>query len=140
MLRTLAVHPYRRPNLNLAQLSSPSSLPLDIFQFYIAQVQNSRTVDLRCGPAQGNGMVSGSNAVQLVGDQRPRFSRLAAKFFSEYGEPFARLVPDIERVCVGRDLAEALTKTNLPESEARAWHRDLKAARRALKAPADKWR
>jgi antitoxin (DNA-binding transcriptional repressor) of toxin-antitoxin stability system len=56
------------------------------------------------------------------------------------GEPVARLVPDNERVCVGRDLAEALAKNDLPENEARAWHRDLEAARKNLKAPADKWR
>ena len=56
------------------------------------------------------------------------------------GQPFARLVPASEKTCVGRDLAEVLTKTNLPESEARAWHRDLKAARKALKVPSDKWR
>jgi antitoxin (DNA-binding transcriptional repressor) of toxin-antitoxin stability system len=56
------------------------------------------------------------------------------------GEPVARLVPDNEKVCVGRDLAEALAKTDLPENEARAWHRDLEAARKSRKAPADKWR
>ena len=55
------------------------------------------------------------------------------------GEPFARLVPDHEKVCVGRELAETLAKTKLPDSEARAWHRDLQAARKALKAPSDKW-
>jgi len=37
-------------------------------------------------------------------------------------------------------LAEALAKTDLPENEARAWHRDLEAARKNLQAPADKWR
>jgi len=56
------------------------------------------------------------------------------------GEPFARLVPDNEKVCTGRDLAEALAKISLPESEARAWRRDLHRARRKLKAPVDKWR
>ncbi len=56
------------------------------------------------------------------------------------GEPVARLIPDNEKVCVGRDLAEALAKTDLPENEARAWHRELGAARKSLKAPADKWR
>ena len=56
------------------------------------------------------------------------------------GEPFARLVPDNEKVCVGRDLAEALARISLPENEARAWHRDLKVARKNLKAPIDKWR
>lgn len=56
------------------------------------------------------------------------------------GEPFARLVPDSEKMCSGRDLAEALAKTGLPENEARAWRRDLHAARRRLRPPADKWR
>lgn len=56
------------------------------------------------------------------------------------GEPFARLVPDSEKVCAGRDLAEALAKTSLPEEEARAWRRDLRAARGRLTAAADKWR
>jgi antitoxin (DNA-binding transcriptional repressor) of toxin-antitoxin stability system len=56
------------------------------------------------------------------------------------GEPFARLMPDSERVCVGRDLAEALANANLPENDAKAWHHDLRAARRVLKTPANKWR
>ncbi len=56
------------------------------------------------------------------------------------GEPFARLMPDNEKECAGRDLAKVLAKTDLPESEARAWRRDLQTARRRLKAPADKWR
>lgn len=56
------------------------------------------------------------------------------------GSPVARLVPDDEKVCVGRELAEALAKTQLPEDEARAWHRDLQAGRKTLKAPADRWR
>jgi len=56
------------------------------------------------------------------------------------GQPFARLVPDDEKVCAGRDLAEALSKTDLPENEARTWHRDLRTARRTLKAPPNRWR
>jgi antitoxin (DNA-binding transcriptional repressor) of toxin-antitoxin stability system len=55
------------------------------------------------------------------------------------GKPFARLVPDNEKVCLGRDLAEALAKTNLPQNRAGVWHRDLRAARKTLKAPVDKW-
>jgi len=55
------------------------------------------------------------------------------------GEPFARLVPGNEKVCAGRDLAEALSKTGLPETEARAWRRDLRTARRRLKAPSNRW-
>ena len=56
------------------------------------------------------------------------------------GSPFARLVPDNEKVCLGRDLAEILKTTDLSEEEARAWRRDVRAGRKTLKAPADKWR
>lgn len=55
------------------------------------------------------------------------------------GEPFARLVPDNEKVCVGGDLAEALAKVALSEPEAAAWRRDLRTGRKTLKSPADKW-
>jgi antitoxin (DNA-binding transcriptional repressor) of toxin-antitoxin stability system len=56
------------------------------------------------------------------------------------GAPVARLVPDDEKVCAGRELAEALAKTDLPEDEARAWHRDLQVARKTLKSPSNRWR
>jgi antitoxin (DNA-binding transcriptional repressor) of toxin-antitoxin stability system len=56
------------------------------------------------------------------------------------GSPVARLVPDDEKVCSGRELARALRKTQLPEDEAKAWQRDLRAARKSLKAQSDKWR
>ena len=57
------------------------------------------------------------------------------------GSPFARLVPDNEKVCLGRELANVLAATELPNEEARAWRRDLQAGRKkALKAPVDKWR
>jgi len=55
------------------------------------------------------------------------------------GSPFARLVPDDERVCVGRELADALAKTELSQHESRAWRRDLRAGRKILKAPGDRW-
>jgi antitoxin (DNA-binding transcriptional repressor) of toxin-antitoxin stability system len=55
------------------------------------------------------------------------------------GLPVARLTPESERVCSGRDLAEALAKTRLPEEEAKTWRRDLEAARKILKVPANKW-
>lgn len=55
------------------------------------------------------------------------------------GAPFARLVPDNEKVCTGRDLAEILSKADLPQNEARAWRRDLRTARRRLKAPPNRW-
>ena len=56
------------------------------------------------------------------------------------GSPVARLVPDNEKVCAGRDLAEALAKTELSEAAAAAWHRDLQTARKTVKTPANKWR
>jgi antitoxin (DNA-binding transcriptional repressor) of toxin-antitoxin stability system len=56
------------------------------------------------------------------------------------GVPFARLSPEPDKVCSGPALAEALAEVELPEAEARAWRRDLRSARRKLKAPRDKWR
>jgi antitoxin (DNA-binding transcriptional repressor) of toxin-antitoxin stability system len=56
------------------------------------------------------------------------------------GSPFARLTPENERVCLGNQLAEVLAKVELPEDEARNWHRDLRAARKVLKGPTDRWR
>lgn len=54
------------------------------------------------------------------------------------GVPFARLVP-AKPACSGTDLATVLATVGLSDEEARAWNRDLKAARKRLKAPADKW-
>jgi antitoxin (DNA-binding transcriptional repressor) of toxin-antitoxin stability system len=56
------------------------------------------------------------------------------------GSPVARLVPDNEKVCTGRELAEILRKVELPADEARAWNRDVRAARKKLKPPADRCR
>lgn len=56
------------------------------------------------------------------------------------GKPVARLVPENEKVCTGRELAEALSEAKLSADEARAWRRDLRAARKILKAPANRWR
>ena len=56
------------------------------------------------------------------------------------GSPVARLVPDSERVCTGRELAEVLAKARLTDREVKAWRRDLRAAYKTLKAPVDKWR
>ena len=56
------------------------------------------------------------------------------------GSPFARLVPDNEKVCLGRDLAEVLARTELSDDEAKAWGQDLQSSRKTLKMPADKWR
>ena len=55
-------------------------------------------------------------------------------------KPIARTVPDREKVCYGRDLARLLENLELPPREARAWRRDLRAGRKILKAPVDKWR
>jgi len=56
------------------------------------------------------------------------------------GLPVARLEPEAAKVCLGRDLAQTLAKTELPDAEASAWWRDLKTGRRALKTPGDQWR
>ncbi|MCI0539676.1 MAG: hypothetical protein L0Z50_31090 [Verrucomicrobiales bacterium] len=55
------------------------------------------------------------------------------------GKPFARIEPDHEKRCTGRDLADALAKAELSSEEARAWYRDLRSGRKTVKAPADKW-
>ena len=55
------------------------------------------------------------------------------------GKAVARLVPESEKTCSGRDLAEALAKTELSDEEARTWYRDLKAARKSIKPPTNKW-
>jgi antitoxin (DNA-binding transcriptional repressor) of toxin-antitoxin stability system len=54
------------------------------------------------------------------------------------GTPLASLVP--EKICTGRDLAEALEGFDLPPAEAKSWAKDMRTARRGLKAPKDKWR
>lgn len=55
------------------------------------------------------------------------------------GVPFARLVPAGRPVCSGSDLAAALESVQLSDGEARSWNRDLREARKKLKAPSDKW-
>jgi prevent-host-death family protein len=56
------------------------------------------------------------------------------------GVPVARLTPAEDKICTGRDLAQALGQNPLPESEAAAWREDLSSARKRLKAPANKWK
>ena len=55
------------------------------------------------------------------------------------GSPVARLVPDSEKACTGRDLGAAVTAAKMREEEARAWNRDLQESRKQLISPADKW-
>ena len=55
------------------------------------------------------------------------------------GRPVARLAPDAEKRCTGRNLADALDRAELSPREARDWHRDLRAARKSLRTPSDKW-
>jgi antitoxin (DNA-binding transcriptional repressor) of toxin-antitoxin stability system len=56
------------------------------------------------------------------------------------GSPVARIVPDSEKVCNGRDLASALSNVRISADEARAWIRDFRGAHARLKPLADKWR
>jgi antitoxin (DNA-binding transcriptional repressor) of toxin-antitoxin stability system len=56
------------------------------------------------------------------------------------GLAVARLVPEKMKTGSVRKLAAALREFDLSPEEARAWHRDLRAARRVLKPPVDKWR
>ena len=56
------------------------------------------------------------------------------------GLPVARLVPEKKKTGSVRKLAAALREFDLSPEEARAWRRDLRAARRILKPPVDKGR
>ena len=56
------------------------------------------------------------------------------------GSPVAQLVPDAEKTCTGRTLAEVAAKARLTDWEFKAWRRDLRSAHKALRAPVDKWR
>lgn len=56
------------------------------------------------------------------------------------GNPVARLIPETDKICTGRDLAAALDTIHLSGREAESWHRDLQSARRQLKPLTDKWR
>jgi hypothetical protein len=56
------------------------------------------------------------------------------------GAAFARLAPVGVPACRGSELAEALAAEELATTEAVAWNRELKAARKKLKTPADRWR
>lgn len=55
------------------------------------------------------------------------------------GKPLARLVPEVEKICTGRELAEALAGVELSPAEAAAWRKDLAAKRKTLKPVRDKW-
>ena len=56
------------------------------------------------------------------------------------GTPVARLVPERKKAGSVRKLAAALREFELSPEEAKAWNRDLRAARRILKPPVNKWR
>jgi prevent-host-death family protein len=56
------------------------------------------------------------------------------------GKPVARLIPEGEKSGSVQRLAAALREFDLSPEEARSWGRDIRAARRILKPPADKWR
>jgi antitoxin (DNA-binding transcriptional repressor) of toxin-antitoxin stability system len=56
------------------------------------------------------------------------------------GAPVAQLAPNVDKVCTGLELAALLAKTNLTDSESKAWRRDLIASRAVLKHAEDRWR
>lgn len=55
------------------------------------------------------------------------------------GRPFARIEPERDRRCSGRELAKAVAGVELAPDEARDWIADLRAARESIPAPTDKW-
>jgi prevent-host-death family protein len=83
--------------------------------------------------------ISVTDAARNFGDcvNRTHYQRISFVLVKN-GKPVAQLVPD-DKVCLGRDAAEALAKVKLSPEEAWAWRRDLKAGRKILKPPTDKW-
>jgi PHD/YefM family antitoxin component YafN of YafNO toxin-antitoxin module len=61
-------------------------------------------------------------------------SQKVALVLTKNGKPVARLEPESEKICTGRDLARALAETSLTDEEAAAWHRDMQQARKALRS------
>jgi hypothetical protein len=59
-------------------------------------------------------------------------------FVHKIGAVKALIAPNNAKVCSGRDLAEAFVKADLTVSEAKAWRRELRAAHKNLKKPADR--
>ena len=55
------------------------------------------------------------------------------------GKPIARLGPENEKVCTGKELAAAIGQAELSSQEAKAWHKDLATARNRLTSPRNKW-
>jgi prevent-host-death family protein len=56
------------------------------------------------------------------------------------GKALARIIPQTEKVCTGKDLAETVGKIGLSPADALAWHKDMAKARKILKPAEDKWR
>jgi len=56
------------------------------------------------------------------------------------GVAVARLVPESNKGCTGPELAAALAEVELSPENAKAWHKDLRRARKMLKPPVNRWR
>jgi prevent-host-death family protein len=56
------------------------------------------------------------------------------------GKALARIIPETEKVCTGKDLAEALAQIDISPNDALAWRKDLVRTRKILKSAEDKWR
>jgi antitoxin (DNA-binding transcriptional repressor) of toxin-antitoxin stability system len=56
------------------------------------------------------------------------------------GKALARIIPEIEKICTGKDLAKLLDRIKLSPTDALAWRKDLVKARKILKPVEDKWR
>jgi prevent-host-death family protein len=86
-------------------------------------------------------IISVTDAARNFADcvNRAHYQKLAFVLVKN-GLPVARLIPEGEPSCSGRDLAEALGNAKLAEEEASAWVSDLRASRKKIKPPAPKWK
>jgi len=55
------------------------------------------------------------------------------------GRPVAEIGPPKNESSTGAELAKRLARVRLSREESEAWRRDLRAARKGLKPPVDKW-
>ena len=55
------------------------------------------------------------------------------------GVPCARLTPETEKICTGRELSQTLAQVELPPSEARTWQQERIQARKTLRKPKSRW-
>jgi prevent-host-death family protein len=86
-------------------------------------------------------MISVTDAARNFADciNRARYQKAAFTLLKN-GTPVAQILPVEEKTFTGRDFAKILARVRLSREDEESWQRDLRAARKRIQAPADKWR